>query len=69
MDTSVIDFWERPIIFSKKFLEDISHFRGVTNTPFWTSGDVCLGFQSQGGSLYVLSRSSDPHIYLWCDTC
>ena len=29
------------------FLEDI--------TPFWTSGDICPGFQSQGGSLACMS--------------
>ena len=26
-------------------------FCGATDTPFWTSGEVCPGFQSQGGSL------------------
>ena len=36
---------------------------------FWTSGDVCPEFQSQGGSLaFVLSHLCDPQIHLWCDT-
>ena len=33
------------------FLEDISLFVGPLIPLFWTSGDVCTGFQSQGGSL------------------
>ena len=36
---------------------------------FWTSGDICPGFQSQGGSLCMLSHLCDPQIHLWCDTC
>ena len=34
-----------------KFLKDISIFEGPLILMFWTSGDVCPGFQSQGGSL------------------
>ena len=37
---------------------------------FWTSGDVCPGFQSQGGSLFcVLFHLCDPQIHLWCNIC
>ena len=38
--------------FFLKCLEDISSFRGATEPLFWTSGNVCPGFQCQGG--YVL---------------
>ena len=56
--------------FLKKFLEDISPFRGATDTLFWTSGDISPGFQSQGGYPFcMLSRLCDPQIHLWCDTC
>ena len=37
---------------------------------FWTSGDVCPGFQSQGGVTCTLScLCTIPYIHLWCDTC
>ena len=36
----------------KNNLEDISSFCRATS--FWISGDVCSGFQSQGGSLVCL---------------
>ena len=39
------------MFFSLTILEDIGPFRGATVTLFWTSGDVCPGFKSQGGSL------------------
>ena len=35
----------------------------------WTSGDVCPGFQSQGGIPCVICYLCDPQIHLWCDTC
>ena len=35
-------------IFILKFLEDISPFRGATDTLFRISGNVCPGFQNQG---------------------
>ena len=41
------------MIFLKKNLEDISPFVGPLIPSFLTSGDVCPGFQSQGGSLFV----------------
>ena len=45
-------------------------FVGPLMPLFWTSGDVCPGFQSQGGSLAcVLSCLCDPQIHLCCDTC
>ena len=49
------------------FLENISLFVGPLIPLFWTSGDICPGFQSQGGSLACLC--SIPQIHLWCDTC
>ena len=33
----------------KKFLEDINPFSGATDSPFWASGNICPGLQSQGG--------------------
>ena len=35
----------------KIFLEDKGPFPGATDTPLWAFGDVCPGFQSQGGFL------------------
>ena len=45
------------------YLEDISSFCGATDTPVWTSGDICPGFQRQGGFLTCVLRlipSMDP---------
>ena len=37
---------------------------------FWTSGDICPGFQSQVGLACMLScLHAIPQIHLWCDTC
>ena len=45
-------------------------FVGPLIPLFWTSGDVCPGFQSQGGFLTcTLSCLCDSQIHLWCDTC
>ena len=33
-------------------------FLWATETLFWTSGDVCPGFQSQGGLACMLLRGS-----------
>ena len=41
------------VFFFLKFLEDISPFRGATDTPVLASGDACPRFQSQGGSLFA----------------
>ena len=50
-------------------LEDISPFRGATDTPvldFWWR----LPWVSKPGWIpCMLSRLSDPQIHLWCDTC
>ena len=35
----------------------ISPFCGSTDALFWTSGDICLGFQSQGGFPRLLASS------------
>ena len=51
-----------------KFRKTEVLFMGPLIPLFWISGDVCPGFQSQGGSLCVLSRFCDPQIHLWCDT-
>ena len=45
-------------------------FMGPLIPLLWTCGDICLGFQNQGGSHFcVLSHLCDSQIYLWCDTC
>ena len=45
-------------------------FMGPLISLFWTSGDVCPGFQSQGGLTCMLScLRAIPQIHLWCDTC
>ena len=58
--------------FLKKILEDTSPFCGVLIPIFWTSGDVCPGFQSQGGPslvCFLICMQWIPQIHLWCDTC
>ena len=51
------------------FSEDISPFRGASDNPvldFWWR----LPWISKAGWItYVLSRSCDHQIHLWCDTC
>ena len=45
-------------------------FVGPLIPLFWTSCDVCPGFQSQGGSVaWMLSHLCDPQIHLWCNAC
>ena len=46
-------------------------FVGPLIPLFWTSGDVCPGFQSQGGFLActLSCLCASPQIHLWCDTC
>ena len=36
--------------FKKEILEDIPPFCGPLISLFWTSGDICSGFQNQSGS-------------------
>ena len=36
----------------------MSPLHGATEPLFWTSGDVCSGFQSQGGSLFAYFLAS-----------
>ena len=51
---SNIKFLSKEILFSSfflKILEDMSPFCGATDTPVLDFGDVCPGFQSQGGFL------------------
>ena len=45
-------------------------FSETSTSLFWSSGDVCPGFQSQGGSSHIPDLSTVqriPHIDLWCD--
>ena len=51
--------------FISNFLEDVSPFVGSLVSLFWTSCDVCPGFQSCGGSLTCMI----PQIHLKCVTC
>ena len=44
-------------LFLLKYLEDISPFCGSLIPLFWTSGDVCPGFQSQCGSSHFHASS------------
>ena len=45
-------------------------FVGPLIPLFWTSGDVCPGFQSQGGLACMLScLRAIPQVHLWCNTC
>ena len=58
------------LFFFSKFLEDISPFRGATDTPlldFWWH----LPWVSMPGWIpfCMLSHLCDPQIHLWCDTC
>ena len=50
------NFWRTQVLFA-----------GPLITLFWTSGDVCSGFQSV--DMLLLSRLSDPQIHLLCNTC
>ena len=53
--------------FFKIFSRTLVLFVGPLTLLVWTSGDICPGFQSQGGfsCLHALS----PQIDLWRDTC
>ena len=50
---------------NKSFL--LAHWHSL----FWTSGDICPGFQSQGGSLTCIIPRLQwiPQIHLWCNSC
>ena len=41
-------------------LEDISPFHAATDTPLWTSGNVCPRFQSQGGVILRFTPDATP---------
>ena len=45
-------------------LEDLGHFVAPRIPMFWTSGDVCTGFQSQGGSPHITCMQWIPQIDL-----
>ena len=52
------------------FVGHIVLFVGPLIPLFRTSGDVCPGFQSQGGLACMLScLRAIPQIHLWCNTC
>ena len=54
-----LNFWRTHVLFV-----------GPLIPLFWTSGDICPGFQSQGGLACMLScLRAIPLIHLWCDTC
>ena len=41
---------------------------------FWTSGDVCPGFQNEGGGdpslvCFLACAQWIPQVHLWCDAC
>ena len=57
--------------FFKNFCRTRVLFVGQLIALFWTSGDVCPGFQSQGGSLTctLSCLRNSPQIHLWCETC
>ena len=58
-DTFLLNFWRTQVLFV-----------GPLIPLFWTSGDVCPGFQNQVGSHFcVSSHLCDPQIHLWCNTC
>ena len=42
--------------FLKEILEVVSPFCGATDTPVLDLCDLCLGYQSQGGSLTCILR-------------
>ena len=57
-------------LFFLKFWRTHVLFVGPLIPLFWTSGDVCPGFQSQGGLACMLScLRAIPQIHLWCNTC
>ena len=45
-------------------MEDISLFVRTLNPLFWTSGDVCPGFQSQGGFLRFTSGGTPADLLM-----
>ena len=56
--------------FFKNFCRTHVLFVGPLIPLFRTSGDVCPGFQSQGGLACMLScLRTIPQIHLWCNTC
>ena len=60
------------MLLSEKEYLDLTHvlFVGPLIPLFWTSGDICPGFQSQGGLICMLScLRAIPQIHIWCDTC
>ena len=70
-DVYTAEFWTTFILvctfFKKTFCRTWVLFVGPLVPLFWTSPDICPGFQSQGGSLCMLSHLCDPQIHLWCD--
>ena len=65
-------FPKQRIFLKKEILEDISHFFAwPLKTLFWTSCDVCPGFQSgfQSGFIHFITCVEwIPQNHLWCDT-
>ena len=63
------------ITFPQLLLRMVKNWRTIspfTDTPVWTSGDVCPRFQSQKRSLFlcfITCMQWISQIYLRCDTC
>ena len=51
-------FWRTQVLFARPL-----------TLLFWTSCDICPGFQSHSGTLCMLSHLCDHQIHLWCNTC
>ena len=59
------------IVSGKRFLRTSDIFGRPLLPMFWTSGNICFGFQIQGRSphLYAsLSVYKDSQVHLWCKT-
>lgn len=60
--------------FQYQFFANMSPFRVSADSPFWTPGDVCLGFKSRYIQTFHQLRSSSlvsghQEIYFWCYIC
>ena len=49
-----LKFWGFSFKFLNLFRKDRNPLCGATDSPVWTSGNVCLGFQSQCDSLVCM---------------
>ena len=59
-------------IFFLKFMEDVSPFVVPLVPLFWSSGDICPGFQVMANPSLICFLTCVqwiPQINLWCNTC